>query len=136
VLALAGQPTSRAGARARQARGDARTGSWTRDLLGPHDIVKPGELARARLLAGSCRGFSLALRAAVLDSDTGRAERDWARRHATFLLTTPDMLHHSLLPQHQRWAGFWRRLRYVIVDECHGYRGVFGSRIPGACSSG
>jgi DEAD/DEAH box helicase domain-containing protein len=97
--------------------------------VGPHDIVRPGELARARLLAGTARGFGVALRAAVLDSDTGQAERDWARKHATFLLTTPDMLHYGLLPQHQRWAGFWRRLRYVIVDECHGYRGVFGSNV-------
>src|SRR5439155_27053457 len=49
--------------------------------------------------------------------------------HANYLLTTPDMLHHTLLPQHSRWSGFLRRLRYVIVDECHNYRGVFGSHV-------
>jgi DEAD/DEAH box helicase domain-containing protein len=70
-----------------------------------------------------------ALRAAVVDSDTTFSERASARRHATYLLTTPDMLHYSLLPQHQRWSGFFRRLRFVIVDECHGYRGVFGSHV-------
>ncbi len=128
VLTLGG-PASRVNGRIRRPRGGVRGAPWTRDLLGPHDIVRPGELARARLLAGTARGLGLALRAAVLDSDTGPAERDWARRHATFLLTTPDMLHYGLLPQHQRWAGFWRRLRYVIVDECHGYRGVFGSHV-------
>jgi DEAD/DEAH box helicase domain-containing protein len=69
------------------------------------------------------------LRAAVLDGDTPAAQRDWARSHAAYLLTTPDMLHHMLLPRHARWNGFFRRLQYVIVDECHGYRGVFGSHV-------
>ena len=69
------------------------------------------------------------VRAAVLDGDTPAAERDWARAHAAYLLTTPDMLHHMLLPRHARWNGFFRRLQYVIVDECHGYRGVFGSHV-------
>ena len=69
------------------------------------------------------------VRAAVVDGDTPAAERAWARAHASYLLTTPDMLHHTLLPRHSRWDGFLRRLQYVIVDECHGYRGVFGSHV-------
>jgi DEAD/DEAH box helicase domain-containing protein len=69
------------------------------------------------------------LRAAVLDGDTSTGERAWARSYAGYLLTNPDMLHHVLLPQHRRWSGFFSRLRYVIVDECHGYRGVFGSHV-------
>jgi DEAD/DEAH box helicase domain-containing protein len=69
------------------------------------------------------------VRAAVIDGDTPAAERSWARAHASYLLTTPDMLHHMLLPRHSRWDGFLRRLQYVIVDECHGYRGVFGSHV-------
>jgi DEAD/DEAH box helicase domain-containing protein len=69
------------------------------------------------------------VRAAMLDGDTPAAQRSWARSHASYLLTTPDMLHHSLLPRHARWDGFYRRLRYVIIDECHGYRGVFGSHV-------
>jgi len=69
------------------------------------------------------------VRAAVVDGDTPFAERNWARAHATYLLTTPDMLHHSLLPRHARWDGFLRRLAFVIVDECHTYRGVFGSHV-------
>ncbi len=69
------------------------------------------------------------VRAAVIDGDTPASDRAWARAHATYLLTTPDMLHHTLLPRHARWNGFFRRLRYVIVDECHGYRGVFGSHV-------
>jgi DEAD/DEAH box helicase domain-containing protein len=69
------------------------------------------------------------LRAAVVDGDTRYSERSWARAHANYLLTTPDMLHHSLLPRHARWDGFFRRLAFVIVDECHTYRGVFGSHV-------
>ncbi len=69
------------------------------------------------------------VQAAVFDGDSTRAERDWARSHARYLLTTPDMLHQSLLPRHVRWSGFLGRLRYVIIDECHGYRGVFGSHV-------
>jgi DEAD/DEAH box helicase domain-containing protein len=69
------------------------------------------------------------IRAAVVDGDTPSAERSWARSHASYLLTTPDLLHHTLLPRHAWWDGFLRRLQYVIVDECHGYRGVFGSHV-------
>jgi DEAD/DEAH box helicase domain-containing protein len=75
---------------------------------------------------------SLALpgvQAAAYDGDSTAAERAWARSHARYLLTTPDMLHRSLLPGHARWSGFFSRLRYVIIDECHGYRGVFGSHV-------
>jgi DEAD/DEAH box helicase domain-containing protein len=69
------------------------------------------------------------VRAAVVDGDTPAAERTWARSHAGYLLSTPDMLHHTLLPRHSSWDGFFGRLRYVIIDECHGYRGVFGSHV-------
>ena len=69
------------------------------------------------------------VRAATYDGDTPTEERDWVRQHATYVLTNPDMLHRSLLPAHARWASFLRALRYVVVDECHGYRGVFGSHV-------
>jgi DEAD/DEAH box helicase domain-containing protein len=67
--------------------------------------------------------------AATYDGDTPIEARDAARTYATYLLTNPDMLHHSLLPRHHRWAGFLRALRFVVIDECHGYRGVFGSHV-------
>ncbi|MBG0827270.1 DEAD/DEAH box helicase [Planomonospora sp. ID67723] len=69
------------------------------------------------------------LRAATFDGDTPFEERDWVRQHANYILTNPDMLHRTLLPRHSRWSSFWRRLRMVVVDECHGYRGVFGSHV-------
>jgi DEAD/DEAH box helicase domain-containing protein len=91
--------------------------------------VTPTKALAADQLA-SIRALGLpGVQAATFDGDTPRAERDWARSHARYLLTTPDMLHQSLLPRHTRWSGFLGRLRYVIIDECHEYRGVFGSHV-------
>jgi len=69
------------------------------------------------------------VRPATYDGDTAREERDWIRQHSRFVLTNPDMVHHGLLPGHERWASFLRRLAYVVIDECHSYRGVFGSHV-------
>jgi DEAD/DEAH box helicase domain-containing protein len=69
------------------------------------------------------------VRAAGYDGDTPMAERDWVRAHGRWVFTNPDMLHRGILPQHGRWARLWRRLSYVVIDECHGYRGVFGSHV-------
>jgi DEAD/DEAH box helicase domain-containing protein len=67
--------------------------------------------------------------AACYDGDTDVDERAWARRHASALLTNPDMLHVGLLPYHERWATFFMRLRYVVVDELHVLRGIFGTHV-------
>ncbi|MEO3823138.1 DEAD/DEAH box helicase [Actinomadura sp. B10D3] len=69
------------------------------------------------------------VRAATYDGDTPHDERTWVRQHANYVLTNPDMLHRSILPGHTRWSSFLRRLRYVVIDEAHGYRGVFGSHV-------
>ncbi len=69
------------------------------------------------------------LRSATYDGDTPEEERDWVRSHGNWVLSNPDMLHRGLLPGHRRWASFWRRLRYVVVDECHTYRGLFGAHV-------
>lgn len=69
------------------------------------------------------------VRAETYDGDTDMASRRWIREHANFILANPDMLHFGILPNHAWWAGFFRRLRYVIVDEAHSYRGVFGSHV-------
>ncbi|WP_226343693.1 DEAD/DEAH box helicase [Agilicoccus flavus] len=67
------------------------------------------------------------VRAATYDGDTPADERRWIRRHGTYVLTNPDMLHHGILPGHPHWAPFLRSLAYVVLDECHVYRGVFGA---------
>ncbi|MGH3442095.1 MAG: DEAD/DEAH box helicase [Nitriliruptorales bacterium] len=69
------------------------------------------------------------IRAATLDGDTPRTERDAIRRTANVVLTNPDLLHVSVLPDHARWADFLHRLAFVVVDECHVARGVFGSHV-------
>ena len=69
------------------------------------------------------------VRAALFDGDTALDERDWVRAHARWVFTNPDMLHRGVLPRHDRWVRFLRQLRYVVVDECHSYRGVFGSHV-------
>ena len=51
------------------------------------------------------------------------------RQHANWVFTNPDMLHRGILPRHGRWTTFLRRLRYVVIDECHTYRGLFGSHV-------
>ncbi|WP_153028770.1 DEAD/DEAH box helicase [Amycolatopsis sp. YIM 10] len=69
------------------------------------------------------------VRAASFDGDTPMAERDWVRAHARWVFTNPDMLHRGILSAHTRWSRFFRKLSYVVVDECHTYRGVFGSHV-------
>ena len=69
------------------------------------------------------------LRAAIYDGDT-ETERRWQiRKWANLVLTNPDMLHVGVLPHHDRWADVLSNLRFVIVDEAHVYRGVFGSHV-------
>src|SRR2546421_1631113 len=69
------------------------------------------------------------VRAAIYDGDTP-AERRWQiRKWANVILTNPDMLHVGVLPHHDRWADVLHNLRYIVVDEAHVYRGVFGSHV-------
>jgi DEAD/DEAH box helicase domain-containing protein len=69
------------------------------------------------------------VRPAAYDGDTPMEEREWVRRHSRWIVTNPDMLHRGVLPAHQKWSSTLRRLAYVVVDECHAYRGVFGSHV-------
>lgn len=76
------------------------------------------------------RSFALTgVRAASYDGDTPAAERPMVRRNANLVLTNPDMLHQGILPGHEQWSAFLGRLSYVVVDEAHTLRGVFGSHV-------
>ncbi|MCZ2524580.1 DEAD/DEAH box helicase [Streptomyces sp. HB2AG] len=82
-----------------------------------------------RVVTRLAEPLGTAVRPAVYDGDTPVEEREWVRLFANHVLTNPDMLHRGILPAHARWSSFLRHLRYVIVDECHTYRGVFGSHV-------
>ena len=69
------------------------------------------------------------LRAATVDGDNSREERTWAQNHANLILTNPDLLHHSMLGNHDRWAPFLKKLEFIVIDEAHVYRGVFGAHV-------
>jgi len=91
--------------------------------LSPTKALAADQLAAIRSL-----GLST-VRAETYDGDTDPSSRRWIRDHANVILANPDMLHFGILPNHAWWARFFRRLRYVIVDEAHSYRGVFGSHV-------
>ena len=91
--------------------------------LAPTKALARDQLAAVAALADP------SVRPAAYDGDTPAEERDWVRRHSRWIVTNPDMLHRGVLPNHARWIRFLRRLSYVVVDECHTYRGVFGSHV-------
>ena len=69
------------------------------------------------------------LRAATYDGDTPKSERPFIKVGANIVLTNPDMLHVGILPYHTTWAELFRNLSYVVIDEVHSYRGVFGAHV-------
>lgn len=95
--------------------------------LCPTKALAADQLAALTRLLGAA-GVS-DLRAETCDGDTPFAARRWIQDHADVVLTNPDFLHFSLLPNHRRWARFLGSLRYVVVDEVHAYRGVFGAHV-------
>jgi DEAD/DEAH box helicase domain-containing protein len=75
------------------------------------------------------RAGELGLRAFTFDGDTPGDARRAIRLHASVVVSNPDMLHQAILPHHTKWAQFFESLRFVVIDEIHGYRGVFGSHV-------
>ncbi|KQV18930.1 hypothetical protein ASE03_20410 [Kitasatospora sp. Root187] len=103
---------------------EARNGRGATALyLAPTKALAADQRRRATELAPK------RVRAALYDGDTPPEEREWVRQYASYVLTNPDMLHRGILPAHSRWASFLKTLEYVVIDECHSYRGVFGSHV-------
>jgi len=69
------------------------------------------------------------LNCSIYDGDTPQSQRVQIRNSASILLTNPDMLHTGILPHHTNWNEFFRNLKFVVIDELHTYRGVFGSHV-------
>ncbi|MGR8009195.1 DEAD/DEAH box helicase [Streptomyces hypolithicus] len=106
---------------------EAANGRGTTALyLAPTKALAADQRRGVQALAGP---LGHAVRPALYDGDTPVEEREWVRQYANYVLTNPDMLHRGILPSHPRWASFLRALRYVVIDECHTYRGVFGSHV-------
>jgi DEAD/DEAH box helicase domain-containing protein len=72
---------------------------------------------------------ALGVRAFTFDGDTPGDARAAVRVHGDIVVSNPDMLHQAILPHHTKWAQFFERLRFVVIDEMHVYRGVFGSHV-------
>ncbi|MGC4065865.1 MAG: DEAD/DEAH box helicase [Polyangiaceae bacterium] len=80
-------------------------------------------------LQGLLADAGCSVAATVFDGDTPADARKVARERARIVLSNPDMLHAGILPNHARWAQLFQGLRYVVLDELHSYRGVFGSHM-------
>jgi DEAD/DEAH box helicase domain-containing protein len=72
---------------------------------------------------------NLGVKAFTFDGDTPGDARQAIRLHGDVVVSNPDMLHQAILPHHTKWAQFFENLRYVVIDEVHSYRGVFGSHV-------
>ncbi|HSB01713.1 MAG TPA: Zn-binding domain-containing protein, partial [Anaerolineales bacterium] len=72
------------------------------------------------------------LKSAIYDGDTSQKDRPQIRKNARIVLSNPDMLHTGILPHHTNWSDFFTHLRFVVIDEAHTYRGVFGSHVANA----
>lgn len=92
----------------------------------PTKALTQDQVAELQELAGLVKGE---IKSSTYDGDTPQDARKAIRNQANIVATNPDMLHTGILPHHTRWAKFFRNLHYVVIDEIHSYRGVFGSHM-------
>jgi DEAD/DEAH box helicase domain-containing protein len=97
--------------------------------LFPTKALAQDQLGTLKRWAGAAPGVAGVLHPATYDGDTPRHNRRKIRTEANVILSNPDMLHVGVLPYHPRWASFLQDLRYIVVDELHQYRGIFGSNV-------
>jgi DEAD/DEAH box helicase domain-containing protein len=104
-------------------------GSATALYLFPTKALAQDQLKGLTRLASAHPDVLRTLTAGVYDGDTQPATRRRLRDGANVILSNPDMLHQGILPAHSRWTRFLSRLAFVVVDEMHAYRGIFGSHV-------
>ncbi len=97
--------------------------------LFPTKALAQDQLGVLRRWAEADPAIAEVLRPATYDGDTPTHDRKKIRNSASIILSNPDMLHVGILPYHPRWGSFLRNLKYVVVDELHTYRGIFGSNV-------
>jgi DEAD/DEAH box helicase domain-containing protein len=95
----------------------------------PTKALAQDQLAGIRELLVDTPTTTVPLAPATYDGDTPGNTRTRIRNHSRLVVTNPDMLHTGILPHHTHWSDFFRHLRYVVIDEMHSYRGVFGSHV-------
>ncbi len=95
-------------------------------LLFPTKALAQDQLAALNALISA---GEMAIEANVYDGDTPRSKRNNIRRHSQIILSNPDMLHAGILPYHTGWRDIFANLAYVVIDEVHTYRGIFGSHV-------
>jgi DEAD/DEAH box helicase domain-containing protein len=96
--------------------------------LSPTKALGHDQLRAAQSLTNAVDGLA-DVGPAAYDGDSSTEARRFARENSRWIFSNPDMVHLSLLRNHARWAVFLRNLRFVVVDECHYYRGIFGSNV-------
>jgi DEAD/DEAH box helicase domain-containing protein len=100
-------------------------------MLFPTKALAQDQLRAFSRFTASVRGGAEGLKAGTYDGDTTPSSRRSLRAGASVIMSNPDMLHQGILPYHARWDRFFSNLKYVVVDEIHTYRGVFGSHVAG-----
>jgi len=98
-------------------------------FLFPTKALTQDQHTRLQNFIAAMPAGSPALATAIYDGDTAQHHRSQIRDRARLLFSNPDMLHLGILPYHTRWDEFFHNLRFVIIDEMHTYRGVFGSHV-------
>jgi DEAD/DEAH box helicase domain-containing protein len=97
--------------------------------LFPTKALAQDQLAELQTLCDTIGGDGPAIGAFTYDGDTPQDARRAIRSSAHIVLSNPDMLHSGILPHHPRWAKLFENLKYIVIDELHAYRGVFGSHL-------
>jgi DEAD/DEAH box helicase domain-containing protein len=98
-------------------------------FLYPTKALAQDQLRGLLRIAELSAGVAAVLRTGTYDGDTPATSRRKLRDEGNVILSNPDMLHSGILPYHAKWSRFLSRLRYVVVDEIHAYRGIFGSNV-------
>ena len=95
--------------------------------LFPTKALSQDQQSELNEISGGDEGLNLKI--ATYDGDTPESLRVSARDHGRIIISNPDMLHTGILPNHPKWIKFFSHLKYIVIDEAHAYRGVFGSHV-------